>query len=274
MINTLILVENLSERAAYILGSIISNSKVEKMSNDVDYDSYSNVVLMLDKDKVITEEVNINGNEKRFLDHLLDLKIKLFDKKLKLAVLFEINEVSSLNDVILPLKDTVLGIQNCIFINKDVVNDAVYSAIELCEELNREEDFCKSKEELKKELELYEIIESNNILSLSSTVSDNIYSTSSEYVFIDEKIYLVSNEGELFSNIYINDKVSFSVLNICEDKVNRAIIGSARADVMELDSVEYKSLIENPKIKSILNREEVDTYIIKLLPENLKLVNI
>ncbi len=107
-----------------------------------------------------------------------------------------------------------------------------------------------------RELKVYitDFIKNHNTCALGTGRNVAVRSTPIEYMFIDECIYIVSEGGEKFANIIINQNVSISIFESYRSMSKLAGMQIAGvAEIIEIESDEYISVMINRG----LNIEEV-----------------
>jgi menaquinone-dependent protoporphyrinogen IX oxidase/uncharacterized protein YhbP (UPF0306 family) len=104
------------------------------------------------------------------------------------------------------------------------------------------------REELKKHID--EFLKSHNTCSLCTGHEDSIRSTPIEYSYINDMLYMISEGGEKFANLLINDSVSISIYD--PFKAMNQLGGmqiDGRASVVDLNSNEYMEVLEKRGLK-------------------------
>ncbi len=118
--------------------------------------------------------------------------------------------------------------------------------------------------ELKAEIE--EFLFSHNTCTLSTSCKERVRSTPIEYNYHDGDIYLLSEGGEKFANILLNNKVSIAIYEDYTGMNNLAGMQiTGHADVILKDENEYEKILQ---IKG-LNLESI-----KKMPINLNIIKI
>ncbi|MBC2576436.1 hypothetical protein [Peptostreptococcus canis] len=272
MKKTLILTEDRNEKSANIIATIISHTKIKEIGDTFDIKKYDNIVLIVSMENILNDFIRANGDRNIFSELLINLKVNCFDKTFKLGILFESNQISKIEQVVKMLKESVLIADDYVFINRDVANDAVLSGLELRDSLfTTYKQFDRDK--------LKEIIEdisiNHKVMSLSSSTNDITRTTPIEYMYIDGNYYVITEGGLKFANIYINDKVSFSIND--EFTTMNKVLGvqcDGIASVIDMYSEEYYKIMSTKGIsKENLNNLVINLYLIKIVPKNYTILN-
>jgi menaquinone-dependent protoporphyrinogen IX oxidase/uncharacterized protein YhbP (UPF0306 family) len=98
------------------------------------------------------------------------------------------------------------------------------------------------------ELKVYitDFIKNHNTCALATGHNEAIRSTPIEYIYLDECIYIVSEGGEKFANIIINQNVSISIFESYKSMSKLAGMQIAgTAEIIEIGSDEYISAMKN-----------------------------
>lgn len=266
MNKTLILTNKSSERLGLLLGSIISHSKTMTYLDRVDYSKYDNLIILLDLDEVTGVEIDTIDGKKTFLEVTNNLKINFTGKNIKIGVLFEANQIYRLSDCINTLKNNVVAKDNYVFINKDVENDAISSALDIKEEFESgEKDSCKlSIDELKSNID--EFIKSHKTLNMATSSSDIPRITILEYIYDGDSLYIITEGGVKFSNLLINNKASVAIHDEFKSMASvKGLVMNAKSQVLELQSDEYYRIMELRGLyREKLDSLDIDLYVIKL----------
>lgn len=149
---------------------------------------------------------------------------------------------------------------------KDMDNFSLEMVIEFALELKLIKDDLIPKipaTELKNAI--YEFLTNHNTCTLSTSFKDRVRSTPIEYSHSEGNIYLLSEGGEKFANIFLNNRVSVAVYEDYTNMNNLAgmqITGTA-------------SLIENEKeYKDIIEMKGLNLNFIKKMPVNMNIIKI
>lgn len=104
------------------------------------------------------------------------------------------------------------------------------------------------KSELKKHID--EFLKSHNTCCLCTGHEDTIRSTPIEYSYINDVLYMISEGGEKFAHMLINDSVSISIYE--PFKAMNQLSGmqiAGRASIVEINSKEYIEALEKRGLK-------------------------
>ena len=241
MRKTLILTNNTKERSSQVLGSIISHSKIKTYMDHIDYDRYDNLLMLVDLDQVLGQNIESLDGDKTFLEMTNYVKVNFLDKKIKLGVLFDASQIYQLNECVRVLKNNVMSANNFVFINKDVENDAISSALEIREEF----DIFNSSEKLIDKSKLKEIIDGfildHKTLNLASCSADVPRSTILEYIYHEGSFYIITEGGIKFSNLLINERASISIHDEFTSMAKvKGLVVYTKSELLDLKSQEYK----------------------------------
>lgn len=104
----------------------------------------------------------------------------------------------------------------------------------------------------KKELKNYidEFLKAHNTCCLCTGHKDSVRSTPIEYMYVKDKLYFISEGGEKFSHLLLNDRVSISIYDpfkAMSELGGMQIEGNA--SVVEMNSKEYIEVLENRGLK-------------------------
>lgn len=268
MRKTLILTNNTKERSSQVLGSIISHSKIKTYMDHIDYDRYDNLLMLVDLDQVLGQKIESLDGDKTFLEMTNYVKVNFLDKKIKLGVLFDASQIYQLNECVRVLKNNVMSANNFVFINKDVENDAISSALEIREEF----DIFNSSEKLIDKSKLKERIDGfildHKTLNLASCSADVPRSTILEYIYHEGSFYIITEGGIKFSNLLINERAS---INIHDEFTSMAkvkgLVVYTKSELLDLKSQEYKMAMALRGLdENKLSRLDIDLYVLKLSP--------
>ncbi len=107
------------------------------------------------------------------------------------------------------------------------------------------------EDELIKSIE--EFLKSHNTCTLATCHSERVRSTPIEYTYSKGNVYLISEGGEKFANLLLNDEVSISVY---EDYTNmndlKGMQISGKAAILDASSEEYDNALDLKGIKADL----------------------
>ena len=268
MRKTLILTNNTKERSSQVLGSIISHSKIKTYMDHIDYDRYDNLLMLVDLDQVLGQKIESLDGDKTFLEMTNYVKVNFLDKKIKLGVLFDASQIYQLNECVRVLKNNVMSANNFVFINKDVENDAISSALEIREEF----DIFNSSEKLIDKSKLKEIIDGfildHKTLNLASCSADVPRSTILEYIYHEGSFYIITEGGIKFSNLLINERASISIHDEFTSMAKvKGLVVYTKSELLDLKSQEYKMAMALRGLdENKLSRLDIDLYVLKLSP--------
>jgi len=266
MNKTLILTNKSNEKSSLVIGSIISHSKIMTYLDGVDYSKYDNLIMLLDLDQVMGEEIDTIDGQKTFLEITNNLKINFIGKNIKIGVLFEANKIYRLSDCINILKNNVVAKGNYVFINKDVENDAISSALDIKEEFESREKESGKVPIDKLRTKIDEFIKSHKTLNMATASSDIPRVTTIEYIYRGDCLYIITEGGVKFSNLLINARASVAIHDEFKSMANvRGLTMNTKSSLVDLYSDEYYSIMEMRGLdRAKLDALDIDLYIIKL----------
>lgn len=104
------------------------------------------------------------------------------------------------------------------------------------------------KKELKKYID--EFLKAHNTCCLCTAHKDSVRSTPIEYLYIDDMLYFISEGGEKFAHILLNDRVSIAIYE--PFKAMNKLAGmqvEGTASLVDMNSKEYIEVLENRGLK-------------------------
>lgn len=130
--------------------------------------------------------------------------------------------------------------------------------------LKDKESKTMESEKLKKYID--EFIRKHNTCSLSTGYKERIRSTPIEYIYLNNNIYMLTEGGEKFANILLNNNVSISIFDSYE--------GMNKLGGMQITGIAEIIQIGCDEYKNVLRGKRIDYEKIKLLPVALNLIKI
>jgi menaquinone-dependent protoporphyrinogen IX oxidase len=121
-------------------------------------------------------------------------------------------------------------------------------------------------DESKLNMEVEEFLTSHNTCTLATGTKNRVRSTPIEYKYINGHIYLLSEGGEKFANLLLNENVSLAVYEDYTGMNNlKGMQITGKASIMDTSGEEYNGVL---KFKGL------DTNVIKSMPTMLNMIKI
>jgi flavodoxin len=111
-----------------------------------------------------------------------------------------------------------------------------------------------------------EFLNSHNTCTLATCNADKVRSTPIEYNYYDGNLYLLSEGGEKFANLILNDNVSVSIYNDYSGMNNLA--------GMQITGKAFMVAEYSEEYNKILNLKGLNVDVIKSLPVNMNMIKI
>ena len=157
------------------------------------------------------------------------------------------------------------------FCNANVLDEKVY--IDSLVELKAIKDNLANsvpKNELKDAIDKF--LKSHNTCALSTGADDFVRGTPIEYNYYNGNVYFLTEGGEKFAGILLNNNVSISVYDNYKGMNELAGMQvSGKAFIIEVNSDEYKEIIEAKKLNyNTIMKLPVTLNLIKVVPEKIE----
>jgi len=285
----------ISKRVAEILALIIGNSKVYSVDDaPKDISMYNNVISVF--------AFHGYSTGKDTIKYLKELGESLNEKVLGLVgVGLTENDINrygkQIEDEIQKMADFIKFIPGELRINKLTDEDrkilegflsehnmkfmdmGKFKVEEVCEKASEikeilEKDAVKlDRETLKKAINDY--VSGKNMCTLTSGIGEFVRSTPIEYLYVNGCFYFFTEGGLKFKGILQNPNVSISIYDDYSGMQNlKGLQVSGRAEVIPIDSDEYKEIVEVKKLNlKNINKLPVNLNLLKVYPMKFEFLN-
>ncbi|MCI1749912.1 MAG: pyridoxamine 5'-phosphate oxidase family protein [Megasphaera cerevisiae] len=252
MTNTLFIYDGdqVTRRVACIMASIVSMSRYAAYGDDISFEQYRRIIF------VISTKKNMLSQMTRLQKQIAGQPVGLIAVGVEKVYMDEVSDLvqQKLNQ----------GLDFTAFVSQEhYVNEAVAAAEKIVQKVSLQDVH---------DTAVFQAIEAfllkHNTGVLATGWEGQVWSTPIEYMYYEGKIYMFSEGGKKFSNLYRNNQVSFSVFDPFIDFSHLAglqIDGKAR--MIEPDDEEYALLAAAKGIAgNRLKKMPVILHIIEITP--------